>query len=65
MSKYKWQVDIVESERGWGQRVDEVKLFEDEQSAMDFVTDYNKHNNLPETPDWHMYATNPKKVKVK
>jgi hypothetical protein len=54
MSKVK--VVIIESERGWGQRIDEVKEFDDRAAAEAFVKDYNKENNLPSAPDWYMYA---------
>lgn len=64
MAQYRWRVDIIESERGWGQKVDDVKFFDDEQEALDFVKEYNKDNNLPYVPDWYMYAREPVKVRV-
>jgi len=50
------QVYIFESERGWGQRVDEVKEFPTREEADAFVEEFNRHNDLPEVPDWYMYA---------
>lgn len=58
----KYEVCIIESERGWGQRVDEVRHFDSKKEADDFVKDYNKENNLSVVPDWYMYATEPKLV---
>jgi len=52
----KVRVQIIESERGWGQKVDEVKYFDTYEEAEAFVNDYNKENNLPYVPDWYMYA---------
>ncbi|MFA6199069.1 MAG: hypothetical protein WC679_01520 [Bacteroidales bacterium] len=49
-------VYIIESERGWGQRVDEVKEFPDLEAAQKFIDDYNSVNNLDHVPDWYMYA---------
>ena len=49
-------VEIIESERGWGQKVDEVKTFEDCATAEAFVREYNSKNTATETPDWYMYA---------
>lgn len=49
-------VEIIESERGWGQKVDEVKKFDNLKEARAFVRKYNAKNNLPYTPDWYMYA---------
>jgi hypothetical protein len=50
------KVAIIESERGWGQRIDEVKEFPSEEEATEFVTKFNAKNNLPVVPDWYMYA---------
>lgn len=50
------KVVIIESERGWGQKVDEVKTFNTRKEAVDFVNEFNKGNNLPYVPDWYMYA---------
>lgn len=50
------KVVIIESERGWGQRVDEVKQFSTRKEAEEFVKDFNKDNNLPIVPDWYMRA---------
>lgn len=61
--KYKWQVDIIESERGWGQRVDERKTFKTEQEATKWANAYNKkYNNEPIVPAWYMYASTPYRV---
>jgi len=52
------KVHIIESERGWGQKIDEVKEFPTYDEAVAFVKDYNNRYNPPdvETPDWYMYA---------
>jgi hypothetical protein len=65
----KFKVYIMESERGWGQRVDEVKIFDSSTydgdsdkalaEAKKFVKEFNADNNLPDVPDWYMYATEP------
>jgi hypothetical protein len=55
----KYRVDIIESERGWGQRVDERKYFTSLAKASKFVTEYNAKNDLPYVPDWYMYAAQP------
>lgn len=52
----KIRVAIIESERGWGQKIDEVREFETLEEATIFCEDYNKDNNLPYVPDWYMYA---------
>jgi hypothetical protein len=36
-----WKVVIIESERGWGQKVDEVKYFDNEEEANQFVRKFN------------------------
>jgi len=64
MATYRWRVDIIESEAGWGQKVDDVKFFDDEDLALAFVADYNKSNTAPVTPSWYMRADPPRKVMV-
>lgn len=50
------KVRIIESEAGWGQRVDEIKTFSTKLAAENFVKEFNQHNNLSYTPSWYMYA---------
>ena len=59
----KWTVTIIESERGWGQRVDEVKTFKTKAEADVFVEEFNSHNNKATIPYWYMYAEQPVEVK--
>jgi len=47
---------IIESERGWGQRVDEVKEFKTEKARDKFIKEFNSENTAPSAPDWYMYA---------
>lgn len=51
-----FRVNIIESERGWGQKLDDVKYFDNELEAREFVKKYNSKNTAPVTPDWYMYA---------
>lgn len=51
-----YRVDIIESERGWGTKVDEVKYFDSEESAKAFCAEYNKTNTASVAPDWYMQA---------
>lgn len=58
MNGKKWRVEIIESELGWGSKVDEVKEFDTWEEANEFTRDYNTKYNPPSdnTPDWYMYA---------
>lgn len=58
----KIEVLIIESERGWGQKVDEVKEFDTLEEAEKFVKEFNSYNNLKVVPDWYMYAEIAKKI---
>lgn len=58
----KFTVTIIESERGWGQRVDEIKEFDSEDKALEFVEEFNSKNTSETVPDWYMYAAEPRKV---
>lgn len=52
-----YRVDIIESERGWGSKIDETLYFDNEPEARKYAEDYNKkHNNSAVVPDWYMYA---------
>lgn len=52
-----YAVNIIESERGWGQRVDDTIHFSSEHEAKEWARAYNvKYNSSDEVPDWYMYA---------
>jgi len=51
------KVYIIESKRGWGQRIDEVKKFSSREEAEIFATTYNdKYNSETTGSDSYMYA---------
>jgi hypothetical protein len=50
-------VYIIESEKDWGSKIDQVKKFETKEEATKFIEEYNKENNQEKVPDWYMYAT--------
>ena len=52
----KVKVAIIESEAGWGTRVDEVREFDDMEKAQKFIREYNAHNVANTAPSWYMYA---------
>jgi len=61
MKKF-YRVTIIESERGWGQRVDEEVEFPTLKAAKAFQIKYNEQNILTRVPDWYMYAQDPIEV---
>lgn len=63
MGTVRFKVVIIESERGWGQKIDSVKHFTSADEAWDFVDDFNKDNNKTEVPDWYMKALDPVMVR--
>lgn len=58
----RFRVDIIESERGWGQKVDSQKFFESADEAYQFVERFNANNNEDYAPDWYMRAEDPVRV---
>ena len=52
-----FKVAIIESERGWGQKIDEVMTFPTKEERDAFIKEYNSKNDKKEVPDWYMYAT--------
>lgn len=61
----KYRVFLMESESGWGQRVDETKYFDELTDAEEYVKDFNSRNTAKVTPSWYMYATAPEMIQVK
>lgn len=51
-----FEVVIIECERGWGSKVDEVRCFETEEAREQFIAEFNAVNDKDEVPDWYMYA---------
>ena len=51
-----YRVDIIESERGWGSKVDEVLYFDNEAEAREYVRTFNARNTAATAPDWYMRA---------
>lgn len=54
--KFKFKVNIMEFERGWGSRIDEVKSFNSYEEAVAFIKDFNSLNTDITVPDWYMIA---------
>lgn len=54
--KGKFKAIIIESERGWGQRIDEIRRFPTKEKRDKFIKKFNLENDLPYVPDWYMYA---------
>jgi hypothetical protein len=50
------KVNIIESERGWGSKIDEVKEFDTLALAQAFCTEFNSCNTEKTAPDWYMQA---------
>lgn len=59
----KWGVTIMEYERGWGSRVDEIKEFINYDEALNFQRNFNADNDKDEVPDWYMVAHDPHPIK--
>ena len=57
-----WKIFLIESERGWGQRVDDVLKFDTREEAVKYKDEFNSKNNLDYVPDWYMYADGPHPV---
>ena len=54
----KVKVYIIESESGWGQKVDQTLEFDTIAKAKSYCKKYNRQHCPPmdQTPDWYMYA---------
>ena len=56
MPKYRWRVDIIESDRGWGTKIIDIKFFDKETKAKD--------NPGHLVPDYYIQAEDPRKIMV-
>jgi len=54
--KMNYKAVIMEYERGWGSRVDEVKEFDSELERDNFIEEFNSKNTEETVPDWYMVA---------
>lgn len=50
------KVTVLEFERGWGHKVEEVIYFDTEANAQAYVKDFNSFNTRGTAPDWYMVA---------
>lgn len=50
------KVTIIESEAGWGQKIDDVFYFVKVADAEEFKKAFNAFNTSASTPDWYMAA---------
>ena len=58
----RFRVDIIESERGWGSKIESSEYFDSADVAWKFVEDFNKDNPKTYVPDWYMQAQDPVRV---
>ncbi len=49
-------VPVIESEAGWGQKVDDYMICSSEEIAKNFVTEFNYKNNKDKVPVIYWYA---------
>ena len=62
MTQIAIKVPVIESERGWGSRVDDYMVCLTKEDANSFVKEFNSKNTEPVAPDWYMYADTDFKV---
>jgi hypothetical protein len=54
------KVPVIESEAGWGSRIDDYMVCLSVEDADNFIKEFNSKNNKADTPDWYMYAESTK-----
>lgn len=57
MSKFKFQVEIRESERGWGSKRIDLLDFETYEEAVKEINEVNANNTAPSAPDYYIQAS--------
>lgn len=54
-----FKVVVIESERGWGQKVDDVRYFKTYEEAAAFRDRINGQNTSPTAPEIYWQASDP------
>ena len=57
-----FKVVVIESERGWGQKIDEVRKFESADEAWKFHDKVNSHNTEDSAPEIYWRAEEPQRI---
>ncbi len=50
------KVPVIESERGWGRKIDDYMVCLTLEDAHEFIKEFNSRNTETTTPDWYMQA---------
>ena len=48
------KIAVIESERGWGSKIDDYMVCLDVDDAKAFAQEFNSYNISETTPDWYM-----------
>ena len=51
-----FKVAVIESERGWGQKIDDYMITLTKEKAEEFIKEFNAYNDKDVVPDWYMRA---------
>lgn len=51
-----FKVALIEFERGWGSKIDEVREFSTREERDAFIVEFNSQNDKDIVPDWYMIA---------
>lgn len=50
------KIPVIESERGWGSKIDDYMVCLSNEDAKNFCKEFNAENTEKSTPDWYMRA---------
>lgn len=56
MKNFKFKVNIIEHERGWGSKIDEVEEYSTYNKAVKRIKEVNSKNVLKSAPDYYITA---------
>ena len=54
MTKLAVKIAVLESEKGWGSKIDDWMVCLNIEDALLFKSEFNAENDLEQTPDWYM-----------
>ena len=49
-----YKIPVIESEAGWGRKIDDWMICSSYDNAMKFKSEFNSKNTEDTTPDWYM-----------
>jgi hypothetical protein len=54
MKNLAYRIPVIESEKGWGRKIDDYMVCLTSEDCLEYKKDFNSENTDDVTPDWYM-----------